>query len=284
MIRVSQRGDLFRSRRAWIGPALVALFWPLNWLLPESARPAAYLFFPLWLGYVLTVDFLVYSRTGTSLLERSRGEFVLLFLASAPAWWLFEMINRRTQNWEYLGTKMFTGAEYLLLSTLSFSTVMPAVFETAEWVRSFRWTDRFAHGPAVRATTGMAAGMLSAGLAMLALTLIWPRYCYPLVWGAVFLILEPINISLGRRTFFEWLSVGDWRPVVSLSAGALVCGFFWEMWNYFSYPKWIYHTPGAQFWHLFEMPLLGYLGYLPFAWELYALRNFLLPQTAPLRL
>ena len=82
----------------------------------------------------------------------------------------------------------------------------------------------------------------------------------------------------------DWLREGDWRPILSLSAGALFCGFFWEMWNYYSYPKWKYHTPGAEFLHVFEMPLLGYIGYLPFAWELYALRNFLWRQAPALRL
>ena len=65
---------------------------------------------------------------------------------------------------------------------------------------------------------------------------------------------------------------------------ALVCGFFWEMWNYYSYPKWIYHIPGVGVLHIFEMPLLGYLGYLPFAWELYALRHLLWRKAPPLRL
>jgi hypothetical protein len=73
----------------------------------------------------------------------------------------------------------------------------------------------------------------------------------------------------------EYLERGDWRPIVSLSVGALICGFFWEMWNYYSWPKWIYHTPGAQFLHVFEMPLLGYGGYVPFALELFVLRNLL---------
>ena len=268
----------------WIGLSLVAVFWPLNWLLPAALRPAAYLFFPLWLGYVLTVDACVFRRSGTSLLSRSGKDFVLLFLASAPSWWLFEMINRRTRNWEYLGSDTFTTVQYAVLATVSFSTVMPAVFETAEWVRTFRWTDKFAHGLVLRPGRGVAAGMLVAGLLMLSLTLLWPKYCYPMVWGAVFLILEPLNLSLGRQTFFDWLREGDWRPVVSLALGALVCGFFWEGWNYFSYPKWVYHTPGAEFLYLFEMPMLGYLGYLPFAWELFALRHLLLPKASPLRL
>jgi hypothetical protein len=47
------------------------------------------------------------------------------------------------------------------------------------------------------------------------------------------------------------------------------------MWNYFSYPKWIYHVPWGNWLHIFEMPLLGYGGYLPFALELYALYHWI---------
>ena len=56
------------------------------------------------------------------------------------------------------------------------------------------------------------------------------------------------------------------------------------MWNFYSFPKWIYHTPGAEFFYIFEMPLLGYLGYLPFAWELFSLRNLVWPSAPRLRL
>lgn len=284
IVLVSRQAGWPAFAQGWVGLALIAVFWPLNWLLPDETRRTSYLFFPLWLGYILTMDGLVALRSGTSILTRSRINFVLLFAASAPGWWLFEVINWRTQNWEYLGRQSFSGLEYFLLATISFSTVMPAVFESAEFVRTFRWTERFAHGPRLLPTHGMLVGQLIGGFGMLALTLLWPRYCYPLVWGSVFLILEPINALLGRASFFDWLKDGDWRPVVSLSAGALLCGFFWEMWNINSFPKWIYHTPGVEFWHVFEMPLLGYLGYLPFAWELFALRSFVWPSAPPLKL
>jgi hypothetical protein len=243
----------------------------------------AYLFFPLWLGYILVIDALVCARTGTSLWLRSRREFVLLFVASTPVWWLFELINGRTHNWEYLGSQTFSGFEYYLLCTLSFSTVMPAVFETAELVCSFRWLRRCASGPTLRSTPALNLGLFFGGLAMLALTLVWPRFFYPFVWTSLVLILEPINAWLGRRHFLQDLQRGDWRPIVALSLGALICGFFWELWNFYSYPKWIYHTPGAQFLHVFEMPLLGYGGYIPFALELCALKNLLWPRSAALR-
>jgi hypothetical protein len=264
------------------GLLLVAIFWPLNWILP--GLPTAYLFFPLWLGYILVIDALVLGRGGTSMWTRSRRDFALLFVVSAPAWWLFEVINWRTRNWEYVGSGQFSDFEYILLCTVSFSTVMPAVFETAELVRTFRWPERFRNGPRVPRRPAVCFVLLGAGLLMLGLTLGWPKVFYPLVWGAVVLILEPLNVLLGRRCFLDFLDRGDWRPVVTLSAGALICGFFWEFWNYYSNPRWVYHTPGAQFLHIFEMPLLGYLGYLPFAWELFAIRNFLWPKAPALRI
>jgi hypothetical protein len=54
-----------------------------------------------------------------------------------------------------------------------------------------------------------------------------------------------------------------------------MCGFFWEMWNFFSYPKWVYHIPFFDFLRVFEMPILGYGGYIPFALELFALYHLL---------
>lgn len=245
----------------------------------------AYLFFPLWFGYILIMDALVCRRSGASLWTRRRGGFIGLFFLSAPSWWLFEIINQRTGNWEYRGAATFTPVEYCLLCTLSFSTVMPAVFETAEFARHFCWIDSLRPGPKIADTPRVALGSFWLGLIMLVLLLLWPKLFYSLVWVSLVLILEPLN-RLRRRQhrLLRWLSAGDWRPVISLSVGALICGFFWECWNYWSWPQWVYHTPGVNFLHLFEMPLLGYGGYIPFALELFALANFLSARAPELRL
>jgi hypothetical protein len=263
------------SAHGWVGVVLVAVCWPLNWALPGVRT--AYLFFPLWLGYILVVDALVWERTGTSLWARSRKNFVLLFLISVPVWWLFELINLRTANWEYLGREFFSTLQFNLLSTISFSAVVPAVFETAELMLSFGWMQRFASGPRIRATAATFVGLFVVGLAMLSAMLAWPKIFYPFVWTSLVFIFEPINCWTGRPYFLKQLRDGDWRTVIALSLGALVCGFFWEMWNYYSFPKWTYHIPGFGFSRVFEMPLLGFGGYVPFALELYALRNFLWP-------
>jgi len=259
----------------WIGLVLLAVCWPLNWTLPGIRT--AYLFFPLWLGYILVVDALVQVRTGTSIRTRSCKNFLLLFLISAPVWWLFELINLRTANWEYVGRELFSTLQFALLCTISFSVVVPAVFETSELIRSFRWMDPFARGPRTPAPRAMFAGLFVIGLAMLAAVLVYPKIFYPFTWIALVLIFEPINYWTSRPYFLEQLRNGDWRTVISLSFGALVCGFFWEMWNYYSFPKWTYHIPVLGFWRIFEMPLLGYGGYVPFALELYALKNFVWP-------
>lgn len=266
----------------WVGVSLVLLFWPLNWLLPGMRTHV--LFFPLWLGYVLVVDALVLRRCGTSILTRSPGGFALLFVCSAAIWWLFEFFNWRTQNWQYLGGEQTSGLAYVLLASLSFSTVVPAVFGTAELVRSAGWMRRLAGGPRLVPRPGLLTAMFGIGLLMLALPLIWPTYFYPLVWGSAFFLAEPVNAWLGRPSLLGYLQRGDWRPVVALALGALACGFFWELWNYYSYPRWTYDTPGAEFLYIFEMPLPGYIGYLPFGLELYALVHLLLPRPPSLRL
>lgn len=110
---------------------------------------------------------------------------------------------------------------------------------------------------------------------MLALMIAWSKSFFPFLWVSLFFILEPANIWLGNRSLTEWTRRGDWRPVVSLWLGVLLTAFFWEMWNFLSYPKWIYILPWGNWMHVFEMPLLGYGGYLPFSLELFAVVHLL---------
>ena len=258
----------------WVGIGLIAVCWPANWLLPGLRTHL--LFAPLWLGFALTIDAIVLRRTGTSIFSRSSKEFALLFLLSAPAWWLFELFNLRTGNWVYVGREHFSDVTYFALATVSFSTVMPAVFSTAELVYSTKLMQRLTQGPRWVPSTRLQTLLVVLGVVSAALVWLWPDRAYPLVWGIVFFLVEPLNQRLRRPSIFRHLASGDWRPVASLALGTLLCGFFWEFWNYYSFPKWTYSTPGFDFLHVFEMPLPGYLGYLPFGLELYVLAGLLL--------
>ena len=102
---------------------------------------------------------------------------------------------------------------------------------------------------------------------------------YPGVWLSLVLIGEPLARWFGARSLTTRTASGDWRTVVGLAAGALTCGFFWELWNVFSYPKWVYDVPWLGVLHVFEMPLAGYLGYVPFGLELFVVTLLLLAPT-----
>lgn len=179
----------------WLGLALAILFWGINWTW--SGLRTHWAFFPMWLGYCLTIDALVHWRTGTSLLTRSWRQYVGLFIISAPVWWTFEALNLRTQNWLYLGVDQFTPLQYVLWTTLSFTTVVPAVFGSAEFMASFDFLKRKRGGPVIRPDHRTTVIFFVLGWAMLALLLIWPTIFFPFIWLSPYFILEPINVWRG---------------------------------------------------------------------------------------
>jgi hypothetical protein len=257
----------------WFGLSLILIFWILNWTL--TGPRTHWGFFPLWLGYCLAIDGTVFWRTGTSLLTRSPRKYVGLFLVSAPVWWIFELLNVRTQNWAYMGAEIFTPLEYAFWTTLSFTTVIPAVFGSAEFFASFDFVKRLKRGPLVGTDKRTTLSFFLLGWIMLALMLAWPRIFFLFIWLSLYFILEPINIWLGNRSLAHWTQNGNWRPIIALWLGVLMTAFFWEMWNYYSYPKWVYHVAWGDWLHIFEMPALGYGGYLPFALELFAMYHWI---------
>ena len=261
----------------WSGLLLTIAAWILAWTrFPWFRVLQPYTFTPLWLGYILTVSGWTRSRSGSCLLCGRR--FLLLFPASSLFWWYFEYLNRFVQNWYYQGVEDFSAAGYVLHATICFSTVLPAVAATTELLDTFP----LLHGPLRRARSlrfrpPPAAGLLLllGALAGLAGIGVVPDLLFPLVWVAPLLVLTALQVMAGRPTIFAALETGDWRPVLLPPLAALVCGFFWEMWNWQSLARWRYSIPFADALHLFAMPLPGYMGYLPFGLECYALVRLL---------
>jgi hypothetical protein len=250
------------------GLAFVAIAWPVAWFGP--AILAEYSFFPLWLGYILTVDGLVERRTGTSLLKRSLPHFLALFLVSIPLWWLYEALNARLGNWQYLRPRELGFVEQHLSASISFATVVPALFETAELFSTTGLPRRLGRRRRIAPSRRGLLGFAALGLLMLALVMAFPRQAFPLVWLGLFFVLDPVAHLLGGRSIGAQVARGRWDTVVALGLAGITCGLFWEMWNYWSMPKWVYHVPYVGHPKLFEMPILGYGGYLPFALEVYA--------------
>jgi hypothetical protein len=257
----------------WVGLSLVIIFWIINWKGKGIRSHLA--FFPLWFGYILVVNGLVHFRKGQALVTSSFKQWILLFIISSPVWWLFEWMNVRTEYWEYTSIEYFNRFEYIIFCSLNFSVVIPAIFATAEWIGTFDFTKRFIYFFKAVSTASSRWVFFTLGWVLLALTFIEPAYSMAFIWMALFFILDPVNYWLGFKSIISETAMRNWKTVVSLWIGASITGFFWEMWNFYSEPKWVYHIPFVDFGYIFEMPVLGYLGYLPFALELYAMYYFI---------
>lgn len=254
----------------WLGAALVGVGWALAWSESIAPQWRRHTFTPLWVGYVLVMNALAYRRSGRALLTERTGFLLALFPVSALFWWLFEHLNRFVGNWYYTGTAAEGGLDYFLQATLPFCSVLPAVASTWAWLATF---PRFAamgealpfRINAVHNRWGLLALMAGAmGLAALG---VWPNGLFSLLWLAPLAVFLGLQKLLVGETLLAPLARGDWRPVLQPAAAALVCGFFWELWNWGSLAQWHYAVPYVQRFYLFEMPLLGYSGYLPFGIE-----------------
>jgi len=255
----------------WLGIVIVTVFWVLAWnRFPFFEALQRYTFFPLWIGYILVINGLSCRRKGTCLLRAKPGFFLVLFPASALFWWYFEYLNRFVQNWYYLGGGNISSAEYLIHASICFSTVLPAVLATYEFMGTFsRLAGPFADWRPVTFPGKKGTGwfLLAGAVFSLACLAVFPDYFFPLVWISPLIVIVGIQLVRGQPTIFAGVEKGNWQDIVLPALAALMCGFFWEMWNWKSLAHWEYSVPFVHRFQIFAMPLLGYAGYLPFGLE-----------------
>jgi hypothetical protein len=246
-----------------VGLILVGVSWIAAWgpfgVFTELS------FFPLWLGYILTANGISEVLFKRSLVTSMGRSFPLLFAISIPLWWFFERMNAIVQNWHYHYTYPISATRYFIQASVDFSTVVPAVV-SASFLLASLLHKIGRHWPRCRSnvTASHLAASVLLGLGCYASLPLFPDETFPLVWIAPILILEPIAFSIGYPSLVADAQRNGWMRVFSIMAATLITGFFWEMWNYYSLPKWTYTIPYVGFWKVFEMPLLGYLGYPPF--------------------
>ena len=255
----------------WIGVLLGIVAWILAWTRFEWFESMQiFTFSPLWFAYIIVINALTYRRTGHCMLRDRPVSMFKLFVLSAIFWWYFEYLNRFVQNWYYTECDGLSQLQYFVFATLPFSTVLPAVLGTYELLDTYgsagAGLDSFVQVQVRKPKQLALLGLVSAGVG-LALIGIYPDYLFPLLWVSPLLIIVSVQKLSGQKTIFSPLAQGRWRKVFLLACAAVICGFFWEMWNMFSHAKWIYAIPYVGEFKLFEMPVLGYSGYIPFGLE-----------------
>ncbi|HPJ66795.1 MAG TPA: hypothetical protein PLQ82_00910 [Desulfobacteraceae bacterium] len=254
----------------WVGIIACISSWITAWTRFSFFEDIqTYTFVPLWLSFILIANALAYRQNGHCLMIDRPGIFLLLFPFSSVFWWFFEYLNRFVQNWHYTGISL-NSFEYFLHATISFSTVLPAVQGVYEWIYGMPWIEKgFGNFVSIRFSRPRAVAWIVLAISGAGLTCIgvWPDYLFPLLWISPLLIVISLKTLFGDDHIIAGIIAGNWSPVISAAISALVCGWFWEMWNYYSLAKWKYTIPFVQGYHVFEMPVLGYAGYLPFGLE-----------------
>jgi len=243
----------------------------------------------VWTGYVLFVDALAARVGGWSYLTTHRADGVLVALASIGCWWLFEWYNA-PRFWR--GGADLTGLWWqyhrmepnLWLRRLgydwAFATIFPALFLTAAVLRASLFRGLRVQPWRLSPRLLRWSTMLGALMVVVPLVIV-SSWLVPLVWTGWALLLEPLNARAGRPSWLADLARGDGSRLLALLVAGAACGVLWEFWNYWATTRWTYTVPYLGHLKVFEMPVLGYLGFPPFALECYAMYHWLRGRLPP---
>ncbi|MCL6622119.1 MAG: hypothetical protein K6T55_08465 [Syntrophobacterales bacterium] len=258
--------------RAQMITALLIWLGALAGVILDMPPVRQWLYHLAWWPLLLFLDGLLLLKTGESWLWGRPREFVRAAAFSVTIWLFFELFNLYLLNWRYVGLEPRLWRRWPGY-VLAFATVVPAILLTARVTAGWRGFQELKGTP--RTWPGWQPAFLILGTVCLTLPFILPTYAFPLLWLGVIFLGDPLLPLVGRPAYTaRWLA-GDRREVLALLVAGLALGFWWEMWNYPATSRWIYTLPLFNFGRIFEMPVLGYLGFPPFALECAILYTFL---------
>jgi len=222
-------------------------------------------FLLLWWPYVFGVDALGRRVAGRRPLRERPSALLRLSLLSVAWWTLFEAVNLRLGNWYYVMVDPDRTVRWLF-GFAAFATVLPGVLATLRLLEGLSLFGSV-RVPSLSWTPGRQTASLALGVFCLLSPLVWPEGFFPLTWVSFVLLLAPWNRRFAARSFLRDLEEGEAGPLCRTLLAGLLCGLVWEAGNHWARQKWIYTVPGFEELKLFEMPLLGFLGFPPFAVE-----------------
>jgi hypothetical protein len=243
-------------------------------LMFAKIEPVYTWFTPLqWTGYILFLDAVLARRRGESFIFDRTGEFFFLLTVSIACWFLFEAYNLHLRNWEY---HHLPENLWLRLMALfwAFATIFPGILMTSEVLDEFGVFSNAKFSPVAIPNCFyhvlLVVGVLFCTVPVL-VSAQFAQYLFAFVWVGYVFFLEPINYRLGLPSLFRDLENGSIQKLLSLFLSGLICGILWEFWNYWAGAKWVYTLPYLNKPKIFEMPLAGFLGFLPFAVECFVM-------------
>ena len=254
-----------QSRVRLIGIGVSLPCWLLLWTQQSYWNPLY--FVGLWVG--ATLIFYSIGPTGYPGIRRH----AYLALVSVSAWWWFELVNSYVHNWEYITIYDYGFWPYTILASIAFSTVVPALDSICRFtLKMLEDVSRVSHCDYKLCLVEILAGAISVFLVFA-----MPTIFFPLVWVGPFFVFDGIAGLKREQNILTELVYRRWGVPLAIGSAGLICGMLWEFWNFWAMPRWIYSLPYLDFADVFEMPILGYLGYIPFVRSIYQLVKVLSP-------
>lgn len=258
----------------WYGYLALVSVVVCQYLMFKKLEPVYTFFTPIqWWNYIFLIDAIISARKKSSLIFNRPVEFLIMLVLSNICWLIFEGYNRLLHNWYYINLSEQLWQRLLGYST-SFASIFPGIFLTAELLESFGiMRDR--QPKSRRLSDSFLVGSLAAGVACVGFPILLPSpYVFGLVWLGFFFLLEPLNYWSGAGSLYRDIEAGKWQRFWLLLIAGAICGLLWEFWNFWAHAKWIYTVPFMKNIKYFEMPLLGFIGFPPFALECFAMYHF----------
>jgi hypothetical protein len=173
----------------------------------------------LWLANRLLV-----ARSGNAPLTVQRNYFSAMALAGSALGWLLLYLNHYVATWLSLAEFDFVN---VLLLTLVFAALTPAVLLTRAWLGSFPGLlKRFAHLhtlPVPRSDTSTFV-LLAWVLLLLMSCTAWPAYIAGMLWLAPLFLLCVLQLLWGESTILASIPYGDWGRVACTALAGIIVG------------------------------------------------------------
>lgn len=222
-----------------------------------------------WSGLILFLDALNFRLAGESLIQSRPKEFLWMLSCSIGLWYVFEFYNLFIHNWHYVGLPENRWLRYSGYFW-SFATIWPGIYQIYDLIRHLKIFDQVQMKKRTISDRFLLAAVFF-GLICLLLPLFVPgsvaQYMAALIWIGMVFLFDPINYKYQRYSLIKELADGKISSLLQLFATGFIAGGLWEFWNYWATAKWLYTVPILGHIKIFEMPVLGYLGFPAFAVE-----------------
>ncbi len=262
----------------WVGCGIALPLMILAWgKFNEPAWLIPYVYVPLFWAFALIIDGVVYCRRdGHSFLHDYSAIFFAAAFCSGFNWAFFDYLNFFLGgNWYYPEADTISLTAFVIYAFMGSMTLAPMVFIAYHLLQSFpKLRTLYTDGPKINFSLRAKYISLLIFCGGMFVVPFYPNELYPFLWVCPTFIMASVLGICGIWTPLTPIRNGNWGPLALIALAGFVQGFLWEGMNYFSayhHPfatnipgYWIYSIPYVSLGHIFEMPALGFFGYMPY--------------------